>query len=82
MVGAARGSINRNQRDQLGQGEIHMRLVQEGIARKVATVPGVAFVMDQNVPSNAFRMNFSMPSLDQIDQGTDILGTLTYAWCK
>ena len=56
--------------------------VQEGIARKVATVPGVAFVMDQNVPSNAFRMNFSMPSLDQIDQGTDILGKLTYEWCK
>ena len=56
--------------------------VQEGIARKVATVPGVAFVMDQSVPSNAFRMNFSMPSLEQIDQGTDILGKLTYEWCK
>ena len=56
--------------------------VQEGIARKVATVPGVAFVMDQSLPSNAFRMNFSMPSLDQIDQGTEILGKLTYEWCK
>ena len=56
--------------------------VQEGIARKVACVPGVAFVMDPQVPSNAFRMNFSMPSLEQIDQGTDILGKLTYEWCK
>ena len=56
--------------------------VQEGIARKVACVPGVAFVMDPKVPSNAFRMNFSMPSLDQIDQGTEILGKLTYEWCK
>ena len=56
--------------------------VQEGIARKVACVPGVAFVMDQSVPSNAFRMNFSMPSLVQIDEGTDILGKLTYEWCK
>ena len=56
--------------------------VQEGIARKVACVPGVAFVMDPQVPSNAFRMNYSMPSLEQIDQGTDILGKLTYEWCK
>lgn len=56
--------------------------VQEGIARKVACVPGVAFVMDPSVPSNAFRMNFSMPSLEQIDKGTDILGELTYEWCK
>ena len=56
--------------------------VQEGIARKVACVPGVAFVMDPQVPSNAFRMNFSMPSLEQIDQGMDILGKLTYEWCK
>ena len=56
--------------------------VQEGIARKGACVPGVAFVMDPQVPSNAFRMNFSMPSLEQIDQGTDILGKLTYEWCK
>ena len=45
-------------------------------------MPGVAFVMDPKVPSNAFRMNFSMPSLDQIDQGTEILGKLTYEWCK
>ena len=56
--------------------------VQEGIARKVACVPGAAFVMDPKVPSNAFRMNFSMPSLDQIDKGTEILGKLTYEWCK
>lgn len=56
--------------------------VQEGIAHKVATVPGAAFVMDPKVPSNAFRMNFSMPSLEQIDQGTEILGKLTYDWCK
>ncbi len=56
--------------------------VQEGIARKVACVPGVAFAMDPSVPSNAFRMHFSMPSLAQIDQGTEILGKLTYEWCK
>ena len=56
--------------------------VQEGISRKVACVPGVAFVMDPTQPSNAFRMNFSMPSIEQIDKGIDILGKLTYEWCK
>ena len=56
--------------------------VQEGIARKVACVPGAAFVMDPKVPSNAFRMNFSMPSPEQIDRGTEILGKLTYEWCR
>ena len=66
----------------LPQGMDAWPFVQEGIARKVACVPGVAFVMDPSVPSNAFRMNFSMPSLTQIDEGTDILGKLTYEWCR
>lgn len=52
--------------------------VQEGIKRKVACVPGVAFVMDPSQPSNAFRMNYSMPSKEQIEKGIRILGELTY----
>ena len=66
----------------LPEGMDAWNFVQEGIARKVACVPGAAFVMDPKVPSNAFRMNFSMPSLEQIDQGTEILGKLTYEWCR
>lgn len=56
--------------------------VQEGIKRKVACVPGVAFVMDPNEPSNAFRMNYSMPSMEQIEKGIKILGELTYEVLK
>lgn len=52
--------------------------VQEGIRRKVACVPGVAFVMDPSQSSNAFRMNYSMPSIEQIEKGIRILGALTY----
>lgn len=52
--------------------------VQEGIRRKVACVPGVAFVMDPSQPSNAFRMNYSMPSMEQIEKGIRTLGALTY----
>lgn len=56
--------------------------VREGINRKVACVPGVAFVMDPSKPSNAFRMNYSMPSLEQIDRGIEILGKLSYEFVE
>lgn len=52
--------------------------VTEGIRRKVACVPGVAFVMDPARPSNAFRMNYSMPTMEQIETGIRILGQLTW----
>lgn len=52
--------------------------VTEGIRRKVACVPGVAFVMDPTRPSNAFRMNYSMPTMEQIETGIRILGQLTW----
>ncbi len=42
--------------------------------RKVAAVPGSAFLCDQNAVSNGFRLNFSMPSLDAIDRGIKIFG--------
>lgn len=54
--------------------------VEEGIKRGVACVPGVAFVVDQSVPNNGFRLNYSTPSDEQIDKGVEILGKLTYEW--
>lgn len=54
--------------------------VEQGIARGVACVPGVAFVVDQQKPSNGFRLNYSTPSDEQIDRGIEILGGLTYEW--
>lgn len=42
-------------------------------AKKVAGVPGSAFMLD-GASSNTFRLNFSLPSLEQIDEGCRRLG--------
>lgn len=48
------------------------------IAKKVAIVPGIAFLPYENTPTvPAFRMNFSTPSDEQIVKGVKILGDLT-----
>ena len=44
------------------------------IEKKVAIVPGGAFVADENMPCFAFRLNFSTPSDEQIVRGIEILG--------
>ncbi len=56
--------------------------VHEGIKRGVACVPGLAFVVDQSQPSNAFRMSYSTPSDEQIVRGVEILGQLTHEWIE
>ena len=43
------------------------------IARKVAVVPGSTFNCDASVPSNAFRLNYSTPSDEQIVSGVSAL---------
>lgn len=43
-------------------------------ARKVACVPGSAFDPKENRDYPGFRLNFSMPTMEQIDTGTEILG--------
>ncbi|MDO4175238.1 MAG: PLP-dependent aminotransferase family protein [Eubacteriales bacterium] len=43
------------------------KLCQEITKKKVACVPGNAFATDESAVSNGFRMNFSMPSLDNIE---------------
>jgi len=40
---------------------------------KVAAVPGAAFSVCENTPSAGFRLNFSLPSPEQIDQGMNLL---------
>ncbi len=44
---------------------------------KIAVVPGTAFLISENESTNAFRMNFSTPSDEQIVRGCEILGKLT-----
>lgn len=43
--------------------------VQACLAQKVALVPGNAFQVDENVPCQSFRMNFSSPSKENIRLG-------------
>ena len=51
--------------------------VHEALKRKVITVPGSAFTPDPDLPNNTLRLNFSMPSLDQIKTGILTLGDLS-----
>jgi len=47
--------------------------VRAGLEKKVAVVTGKAFLADENEISHSFRLNFSMPSNEQIIKGIDIL---------
>ncbi len=50
--------------------------IRTAIERKVAVVPGTAFLCDTQAPSQSFRLNYSMPSDEQINTGIRILGEL------
>ena len=51
-------------------------LVKAAVAEKVFVVPGTAFNCDQDAPSQSFRLNYSMPSDDDIVKGIAILGRI------
>lgn len=51
--------------------------VKKAIEHKVAVVPGNAFYDDDSKHCQSFRMNFSMPSDEQIIKGVAVLGALT-----
>lgn len=44
--------------------------------KKVAIVPGTAFLVDESKSTSWFRINFSTPSDEQIAKGIEILGNL------
>ena len=50
--------------------------VQRAMAQKVCVVPGTAFLTDETEPCNAFRINFSTPTDEQLTQGVAILGQI------
>jgi 2-aminoadipate transaminase len=54
--------------------------VKEALKRKVAVVPGAAFLTDDSQECHAFRMNFSTPSREDIIKGVKILGDMTQAF--
>jgi 2-aminoadipate transaminase len=47
--------------------------VKKSLEKKVAVVPGGAFITDENEVQNTFRVNFSYPSIERIIEGIDIL---------
>lgn len=53
-----------------------LEFVKTATERKVCVVPGTAFLTDETQPCNAFRINFSTPSDEQLETGVEILGQL------
>lgn len=48
--------------------------VQKVLEKKVCVVPGTAFLTDENEPCDAFRINFSTPTDEQLQKGIELLG--------
>ncbi len=49
-------------------------IVQACVQKKLAVVPGEAFLCDTEGVSDGFRLNYSMPSDEQIEAGAKLLG--------
>ena len=50
--------------------------VRRALEKKVAVVPGATFNCNPALPSPSFRLNYSMPSDEQIEEGIRRLGAL------
>ena len=50
--------------------------MKESIAQKVFVVTGKAFNCDETADSDSFRLNYSMPSDEEIDKGVKIIGEI------
>ena len=53
-----------------------LSFVKEAAEHNVFVVPGTAFNCDESAPSDSFRLNYSMPSDEDIDKGIAILADL------
>ncbi len=49
------------------------QLVKKAAEANIFVVPGTAFNCDETAPSSSFRLNYSMPSEEEIDKGIAIL---------
>ena len=59
---------------ELPEGYDSFKLCKMISAKKVACVPGNAFLSDDEGISNGFRMNFSLPSVEQIETAIQRVG--------
>lgn len=51
-----------------------LEFCKTAVLNKVCVVPGNAFLTDENEKTNAFRINFSTPTDEQLEKGIKILG--------
>ena len=58
----------------LPKGVDMMAFVQKALEKKVCVVPGTAFLTSENEPCDAFRINFSTPTDEQLTKGIELLG--------
>ncbi len=58
----------------LPEGIDMMTFVQKALEKKVCIVPGTAFLTSENEPCDAFRINFSTPTDEQLTKGIKLLG--------
>lgn len=58
----------------LPKGVDMMAFVQKALEKKVCVVPGTAFLTSENEPCDAFRINFSTPTDEQLTRGIELLG--------
>lgn len=61
---------------QLPEGMDMLDFVKRGTQRKVCVVPGTAFLTDESEGCQAFRINFSTPTDEQLREGVKILGEI------
>ena len=57
----------------LPEGVDMLEFVKVAMERKACVVPGTAFLTDETQPCNAFRINFSTPTDEQLQEGIRIL---------
>ena len=57
----------------LPEGIDMLDFVKKGMEKKVCVVPGTAFLTDESAPCNAFRINFSTPTDQQLTEGIRLL---------
>ncbi len=53
-----------------------LEFCREAVQRKVAVVPGSAFLSDEAAPCQNIRLNFSTPTDEQMTEGMEILGKM------
>ena len=56
------------------------KFCKEAVLRKVAVVPGNAFLTDESLPCLSFRTNYTTPTDEQLEKGIRILGQLIDEW--